>query len=129
MPSVSTDTSGGVLPASATRLSAGQCLHLRLPAGTVLHAGAGRIEVSGPPQWLAESWHVPRWRLRAGETLAIPERGWLQVAAHGDAAFTIAMPPGMRARLAALFGWRRRRLSSPWRHRPQPIADPAPEKL
>ncbi|WP_439684807.1 DUF2917 domain-containing protein [Cupriavidus oxalaticus] len=129
MPSVSTDTSGSVLPASATRLSAGQCLHLRVAAGTVLHAGAGRIEVSGPPQWLAESWHIPRWRLRAGETLTIPARGWLQVVACGDAAFTIAMPPGVIDRLAALLAWRRRRLSSPSRHQPQPIADPAPEKL
>ncbi|QEZ45992.1 hypothetical protein [Cupriavidus oxalaticus] len=129
MPSVSIDTSGRVLPASATRLSAGQCLQLCVPAGTVLHAGAGRIEVSGPPQWLAESWHVPRWRLRAGETLAIPARGWLQVVARGDAAFTIAMPLGVIDRLAGLLAWRRRRVPSPWRHRPQPIADPAPEKL
>ncbi|MBP0622113.1 hypothetical protein [Cupriavidus consociatus] len=126
MPSLSIDPSGAVLPASATCLSAGQCLHLRVRAGTVLHAGAGRIEVCGPPQWLAESWHVPRWRLGAGETLTIPERGWLQVAAHVDAAFTIAMPPGMFRRLAALLGWRRRRVPAPWRHRPQRIADPAP---
>ncbi|MEM5429054.1 hypothetical protein [Cupriavidus oxalaticus] len=129
MPSLSINTSGAVLPAFATRLSAGQCLHLRVRADTVLHAHAGRIEVCGPPQWLAESWHVPRWRLGAGETLTMPERGWLQVAAHADAAFTIAMPPGWLGRLAALLVWRGRRVPAPWRDRPQPIADPAPEKL
>ncbi|BDB23525.1 hypothetical protein Tamer19_51800 [Cupriavidus sp. TA19] len=129
MPSVSIDPPEAILQASATRLSAGQCLHLRVPAGTVLHAGAGQIEVSGPPQWLAETCHIPRWRLRAGESLAIPARGWLQVAARGDAAVTIAVPPGLIARVAALLTWRKRRVPWPWRHQPQSIADPAPERL
>ncbi|WP_240745934.1 MULTISPECIES: hypothetical protein [Cupriavidus] len=129
MPSVSIDTSAAVPQVSATRLSAGQCLHLHVPAGTVLHAGAGQVEISGPPQWLAETCHIPRRRLRAGESLTMPARGWVQVAAGCDAVFTIAVPPGLFSRLAALLEWRKRRV--PWlsRHQPQSIADPAPEKL
>ncbi|MFS8979686.1 hypothetical protein [Cupriavidus necator] len=113
----------------SVRLAAGQSLRIRVAAGAVLHASAGEMDVAGPPQWLADTCHLPRQRLRAGDTLVVPARGWLEVAARRPGALAIAQPPGLLARVKALLALR-------WRHAGQvhnatsgQIADPAPEKL
>ncbi|WP_432259577.1 hypothetical protein [Cupriavidus sp. TMH.W2] len=110
-------------------LAAGQCLRLRVAAGTVLHAGAGELEVAGPPQWLADTCHVPQRRLRAGDTWIVPARGWLAVSASRAGALSVTVPPGWLPRLKA---W----LASSWRRTGparQPVSrqipDPAPKRL
>lgn len=110
-------------------LAAGQCLRLRVTAGTVLHAGAGELEVAGPPQWLADTCHVPQRRLRAGDTWIVPARGWLAVSASRAGALSVTVPPGWPHRLKAwlVLSWRRTGLAR------QPVSDqipdPAPERL
>ncbi len=114
---------------SVVPLAAGQCLRMRVAAGTVLHAGAGELEVAGPPQWLADTCHVPQRRLRAGDTWIVPARGWLAVSASRASALSVTVPPDWLARLKAwlALSWRR---TGPAR---QPVSrqipDPAPEKL
>ncbi|MGH8788496.1 MAG: hypothetical protein ACREYA_25885 [Cupriavidus necator] len=110
-------------------LAAGQCLRLRVAAGTVLHASVGELEVAGPPQWLADTCYVPRRRLRAGDTWIVPARGWLAVSASRAGALSVTAPPGWLPRLQA---W----LALPWRRTGparQPVSrqipDPAPESL
>ncbi|WP_042884591.1 hypothetical protein [Cupriavidus necator] len=111
------------------RLAAGQSLRIRVVAGAVLRASAGEMDVAGPPQWLADTCHMPRQRLRAGDTLVVPARGWLEVAARRPGALAIAQPPGLLARLKALL-MRTARPGGPVRKpASRQIADPAPEKL
>lgn len=111
------------------RLAAGQSLRIRVAAGAVLHASAGEMDVAGPPQWLADTCHLPRQRLRAGDTLVVPARGWLEVAARRPGALAIAQPRGLLARVKALLGLRRRRAGQVHKATSRQIADPAPEKL
>jgi hypothetical protein len=104
MPSQFNDTST-VVP-----LPAGQTLRLRVAAGTVLHAAAGELELSGPLHWLADSCHVPRRRMRAGDTWIVPVRGWLTVSASRTGSLSVTAPPPPMPRLLA---W----LALPWRRR------------
>lgn len=111
------------------RLAAGQSLRIRVAAGAVLRASAGELEVAGPPQWLADTCHMPRQRLRAGDTLVVPARGWLEVAARRPGALAIAQPAGLLARLKAWLMQPARRGGPARRPASRRIADPAPEKL
>lgn len=110
-------------------LAAGQSLRLRVAAGTVLHAGAGELVVAGPPRWLAETCHLPRRRLRAGDTWMVPERGWLEVAAYRAGALSVAAPPGLLARLKAWLVLPGRRVDVARRAPSRAIPDSAPERL
>lgn len=113
----------------SVRLAAGQSLRIRVAAGAVLHASAGELEIVGPPQWLADTCHMPRQRLRAGDTLVVPARGWLEVAARRPGALAIAQPPGLLALVKALL-MRPARPGGPVRKpASRRIADLAPEKL
>ncbi|SOZ15624.1 conserved hypothetical protein [Cupriavidus taiwanensis] len=102
-------------------LSAGQALRLHVAAGTVLHAAAGEMALAGPMQWLAGHCHVPRRRLRAGDTWVVPARGWLTVAASRSGALSVTVPPGWLARVRA-------RLALPWR-RPLAAGQPVPLRI
>ncbi|MEM5273956.1 hypothetical protein VSR17_02830 [Cupriavidus taiwanensis] len=102
-------------------LPAGQALRLQVAAGTVLHALTGEMALAGPMQWLAGHCHMPRRRLRTGDTWIVPERGWLTVSASQSGALSVTVPPGWLARLRA-------RLALPWRG-PGPASRPAPQRI
>ncbi|SOY58340.1 conserved hypothetical protein [Cupriavidus taiwanensis] len=102
-------------------LQAGQALRLHVAAGTVLHTRTGEMVLAGPMQWLAGHCHMPRRRLRAGDTWIAPARGWLTVSASRDGALSVTVPPGWLARLRA-------RLARPW-HGPGPATRPAPLRI
>jgi hypothetical protein len=129
MPSDLKDTSTLPPRTTSVRLAAGQSLRLRMAAGTVMHASAGALELAGPPQWLADTCHVPQRRLLAGDTWIAPESGWLTVTASHAGALSVTVQPGpaghLQAWLALLL--RRGRLAS--QAGSCPIPDPAPEKL
>ncbi|WP_354682817.1 hypothetical protein [Cupriavidus necator] len=117
---------------SCVRLAAGQSLRLRVAAGTVLHADGGEMVVAGPPQWLAETCHLPRRRLRAGDTLVVSARGWLEVAAQRPGRLAIAQPAGLLARLKTALALRPRHggpVHKPHKPISPAIPDPAPENL
>ncbi|AEI76282.1 hypothetical protein CNE_1c09240 [Cupriavidus necator N-1] len=110
-------------------LSAGQCLRVRVAAGTVLRAGVGELEVAGPPQWLADTCYVPRRRLRAGDMWIVPARGWLAVSASRAGALLVTAPPGWLPRLRAWLAWSWRRTGPARQPVSRPIPDSAPERL
>jgi hypothetical protein len=86
-------------PCHRLSLRPGQTLPLYLPAGTQLQLLQGRLELSEPPQWLADTVHRPRHHLQTGACHALAGAGWVRLAAGTEAVELLChgAPPPMQA--------------------------------
>jgi hypothetical protein len=93
-------------------LWAGQSLNQHVASGSVLHVLAGHVEVTLPPQWMADTTYRLHRRLAPGSVLTIDVRGWLAVSASDVASFQLLQPTPVGLRVAIWFarmwGWGRR---------------------
>lgn len=87
-----------------TCLLPGQTLCTAIDAGAVLRVVQGRVELSLPPDWLAESLVGPRTLLEEGQGHVLERAGWIGVRALSPARVqTVAAPaPQWSAAVARL---------------------------
>ncbi|GHC81616.1 hypothetical protein GCM10007320_24020 [Pseudorhodoferax aquiterrae] len=73
-------------PSSTRTLAAGEQLHVHLPAGSMLIALHGLLQVQGPADWLAERMVAGRHDVPEGQAWTATQTGWHAVQACGAAA-------------------------------------------
>lgn len=101
-----------VSPPQRFQLKAGQSLQERLTPGTVLHVVEGKIDVTPPPQWLAESMFSVTRRLNSGSTYVVSARGWTTFTASADTILQVRRTSSSRVDLIAGIRNTLRRLTS-----------------
>lgn len=75
------------------RLPAGASVQLCLRAGSVVHVGQGRLELIGPPCWMAETVYWPAQLLGADSLMVLRADGRYILRAHADLDFTLHRRP------------------------------------
>ena len=75
-------------------LDAGQCLLMPVRAGAVIQVVRGRLHLTEPPRWLAETLSWPTLALAEGQAHCVGQAGWLALrAGDGEAAHWLQSDP------------------------------------
>ena len=81
------------MPREILSLVPGQTHWLYAPAGLLMQVDAGALRLDGPPQWLAETVHMPRRHLDTGQRLQLREAGWIGLSSQGPARVVCTTTP------------------------------------
>jgi len=74
-------------------LGAGQSCRLWLPAGTLVLARNGRINLTAPPRWLADQFLPVQPMLAEDDSHVLDDGGWLVLSADTPAQAVCILPP------------------------------------